>query len=86
MPLNVALLSTVLSLMITAPALAWSNGGGNSAAAPGQAIANTNCHEAYVTQSAGGVQAGGGPKAAETGPLNCDHYWQNTAGVIGNGP
>jgi hypothetical protein len=85
MRLKVALLSTVVPLIVAAPALAWSNGDGNSANAPGQAIAKENCHDAYVTQSAD-VEAGGGPKAAETGPLNCDHYWQNIAGAIGSGP
>jgi hypothetical protein len=46
--------------------------------------AHANCHNAFVAQDSGGVMAGGGPKAGETGPLNCDHYWQ-TIGAIGNG-
>ena len=31
-----------------------------------------------------GVTAGGGPKAGEPGPLNCDHFFQATD-RIGNG-
>jgi hypothetical protein len=85
MRLKVAPVPAVVALIIAAPALALSNGGGNSADAPGQANAKENCHQAYVGQNARGVQAGGGPKAAETGPLNCDHYWQDN-GSIGNGP
>jgi hypothetical protein len=56
-------------------ALAWTNGGGNSLNTDGLAKAKANCSAAYHTQDGNGVQAGGGPKSAETGPLNCDHYW-----------
>jgi hypothetical protein len=85
MRLKVALVPAVVSLIVAAPALAFSNGGGNSANAPGQANAMENCHQAFVAQDSRGVQAGGGPKAGETGPLNCDHFWQAN-GSIGNNP
>ena len=86
------LLATVVAVVVTAfagSALAVSNGGGNSANAPGQAKAAANCgglsSGTIGKQVANGVQAGGGPKAAEAGPTNCDHYWQ-TSGAIGNTP
>lgn len=84
----VCLLATVTALLAMAfagSALATSNGGGNSANAPGQVKAAANCSAAYHNQDGSGVQAGGGPKSAETGPLNCDHYWQSN-GAIGNTP
>src|SRR4051794_11398834 len=36
-----------------------------------------------------GIQPGGGPKAIDVAPANCDHFWQASnddggAGVIGN--
>jgi hypothetical protein len=58
-------------------------GDGNSANAPGQSIAKQNCHEAFDNQST--LQAGGGPKSGDVGPLNCDHFWQDQ-GAIGGGP
>jgi hypothetical protein len=76
-------LAASTALAIPAGAAAFSNGGGSSGSAPGQATAKANCHDAYVTQSTGGVQSGGGPKSAETGPLNCDHYWQDTGAIGG---
>lgn len=45
------------------------------------------CGNAYDRQADKGLEAGGGPKAGELGPLNCDHFFQdpNGAGKIGNG-
>jgi hypothetical protein len=83
--IRVTLSAIVICLVMAAPAFASSNGGGQSKTAPGQTNAKANCHDAFVNQDSSGVEAGGGPKAGETGPLNCDHYWQNVAGVIGNG-
>jgi hypothetical protein len=56
---------------------AFSNPGsnGNAANAPGQATAKANCSAAFDRQDANGVSAGGGPKAGEPGPLNCDHFF-----------
>ena len=42
------------------------------------------CGNALDRQIEKGVTAGGGPKAGEPGPLNCDHFFQGT-GSIGNG-
>jgi hypothetical protein len=46
-----------------------------------------NCVAAFQGQLERGTSAGGGPKAGEPGPLNCDHFFQdpNGAGTIGNG-
>jgi hypothetical protein len=46
-----------------------------------------NCVAAFLRQQENGVSAGGGPKAGEPGPLNCDHFFQDPdgAGTIGNG-
>jgi hypothetical protein len=47
------------------------------------------CSAAFDRQAKGGVTAGGGPKAGEPGPLNCDHFFQDegspAANHIGNG-
>jgi hypothetical protein len=45
------------------------------------------CGAAFGRQLERGTTAGGGPKAGEPGPLNCDHFFQNPegAGTIGNG-
>ena len=45
------------------------------------------CGNALDRQLDKGVTAGGGPKAGEPGPLNCDHFYQapEGAGTIGNG-
>ena len=44
----------------------------------------SNCIAAFQRQAERGITAGGGPKAGEPGPLNCDHFFQGTE-VIGNG-
>lgn len=46
-----------------------------------------NCIAAFERQAERGTMAGGGPKAGEPGPLNCDHFFQDPegAGTIGNG-
>ncbi len=64
-------------------ALAVSNGGGNSADAPGQAKATENCIAVISRQLDKGVFAGGGPKAGIPAPTNCDHFFQ-FFGQIGN--
>jgi hypothetical protein len=45
------------------------------------------CNSAVDRQIGSGVQAGGGPKAVDVGPANCDHFWQRPTRVdpIGNG-
>jgi hypothetical protein len=45
------------------------------------------CNAAVDRQIAAGIQAGGGPKSGDTGPANCDHFWQRPAreDPIGNG-
>jgi len=45
------------------------------------------CGNALDRQIEKGVTAGGGPKAGEPGPLNCDHFFQDPEGAdtIGNG-
>jgi hypothetical protein len=44
------------------------------------------CDDALGRQIDKGVTAGGGPKAGEPGPLNCDHFFQDPEGAgIGNG-
>jgi hypothetical protein len=76
--------------LLASPAWAQSNGGGNSADAPGQARAAANCENVWGNRQADLV-AGGGPKSAvveslgtTSGPTNCDHFWQSE-GVVGNG-
>jgi hypothetical protein len=44
------------------------------------------CERALERQIEKGVTAGGGPKAGEPGPLNCDHFFQGKEEPnIGNG-
>ena len=42
------------------------------------------CQRAVTRQIEQGITAGGGPKAGEPGPANCDHFFQGT-GANGNG-
>ena len=44
----------------------------------------SNCIAAFQRQAERGITAGGGPKAGEPGPLNCDHFFQGNES-IGNG-
>ena len=75
------IVAAILVLVVAVPgASAWSNGGGNSANAPGQATAKLNCSAVYQTQFENGVIAKGGPKAGFGDPQfntpdNCDHYY-----------
>ena len=75
------LIAAVLVLVVSvSSAGALSNGGGNSANAPGQANAAANCSAVYHKQFDKGVIAKGGPKAgfgdpAFNTPDNCDHYY-----------
>jgi hypothetical protein len=43
------------------------------------------CGNALDRQLAKDVTAGGGPKAGEPGPLNCDHFFQGNDSGVGNG-
>ena len=79
-------------LMVLAALLAVIGGTAASAWAYGPAAqvgdpARTNCNEAVDRQVGAGVQAGGGPKAVDVGPANCDHFWQRPTRTdpIGNG-
>jgi hypothetical protein len=51
---------------------------------PDLAAALDACAAAFGQQADNGVTAGGGPKAGEPGPLNCDHFFQR-GNDIGNG-
>ena len=79
--LKSSLLAAILALVVGVPgAGAESNGGGNSANAPGQVNASANCSAVYHKQFDNGVLAKGGPKAgfgdpAFNTPDNCDHYY-----------
>jgi hypothetical protein len=85
--------TVVLALAAASGALAISNGGGNSATAPGQAKAAANCENVWNNIQLDLV-AGGGPKSqivevfpgvfGNSGPTNCDHFWQ-AIGSIGKG-
>lgn len=72
----------VVALTGAAPALSY---GPN----PGAGQSVEACGIAIDRQVGAGIQAGGGPKSVDTGPLNCDHFWQDptnpTGVVIGNG-
>jgi hypothetical protein len=85
-----AAIATLSLGLFASPAWAQSNGGGNSADAPGQARAAANCVNVWGNRQADLV-AGGGPKSAvieslgtTSAPTNCDHFWQSE-GVVGNG-
>ncbi len=63
-----------------APALAFTNGGGNSGNAPGQQKAIENCFENIQKQTANGqtgAETGSenDSKQAFTAVTNCDHFW-----------
>jgi len=74
-----AALAATLALGIPAGALAF----GPNPNEDGPAIGN--CGAAFERQADRGITAGGGPKAGEPGPLNCDHFFQEVTGTIGNG-
>ena len=77
------LAALVVALAVAAPA-------SSSGPIPG-GPAKAACDTAIDRQVTAGIQAGGGPKSTDTGPLNCDHFWQDPtahpgiSGVIGNG-
>ena len=77
----IAAVVTTAALIGPASALGFGPGG------PSKDKAGDNCSAAFVNQRDNGVSAGGGPKAGEPGPLNCDHFFQDPdgAGTIGNG-
>jgi hypothetical protein len=77
--------TVVAALMLPAGALAY-----GPAPPPGNPDNNPQleaCGDALDRQLDKGVTAGGGPKAGEPGPLNCDHFFQSPEGAdaIGNG-
>jgi hypothetical protein len=81
----VTALAVVAALLLPAGAHAY-----GPAPPPGNPDATAQleaCGEALDRQIEKGVRAGGGPKAGEPGPLNCDHFFQDPegAGAIGNG-
>ncbi len=75
----VAALAATTALAVPTSALAF----GPNPKEDGPAI--NNCIAAFERQAARGITAGGGPKAGEPGPLNCDHYFQEVTQTIGNG-
>jgi hypothetical protein len=77
----VAAVVTTAALIAPASALAFGPGAEDG----DKAI--DNCTAAFLAQAEREITAGGGPKAGEPGPLNCDHFFQdpNGAGTIGNG-
>jgi hypothetical protein len=61
-------------------AIAASNGGGNSANAPGQANAIANCGANIAKQNANGqtganTGSANDSKQLNTAVTNCDHFW-----------
>ena len=75
----VTVLVATAALMAPSSALAF----GPKAQEGDQAV--DNCTAAFERQAERGTTAGGGPKAGEPGPLNCDHYFQGFTETIGNG-
>jgi hypothetical protein len=75
----------VAALLVPASALAF--GPAPPPGNPDHTQALEACGDAFQRQAANGTTAGGGPKAGEPGPLNCDHFFQSPegAGTIGNG-
>ena len=65
-------------VLVAGPASAGADPGGNE-------TAMENCGAAIQAQIARGVSAGGGPKAGEPGPINCDFFFGG-AGSGGVGP
>ena len=83
-----ALVAALLSVLVmSAPAGAYSRGGGRSDRAPGQERSVDNCDSHVLDQKRRGTNARGGPKRptedVNEAPANCDHFWQND-GYIGN--
>lgn len=79
--------AVVAALMLPAGALAFGPApppGNPDLTAPLDA-----CAAAFGRQADKGITAGGGPKAGEPGPLNCDHFFQDEESPaenhIGNG-
>lgn len=83
----VAALAVTAALTVPAGGLAF--GPAPPPGNPDNTKALEACRAAFERQADNGVSAGGGPKAGEPGPLNCDHFFQDenspAAGHIGNG-
>jgi len=77
-----ATFAVVAALVLPAGALAF--GPAPPPGNPDVAAALDACRNALDRQLDRGVTAGGGPKAGEPGPLNCDHFFQ-AVNSIGNG-
>lgn len=77
-----AALFTAVALVLPTSALAF-----GPAPPPGNPDGTAQldaCGAALDRQLENGTMPGGGPKAGEVGPLNCDHFFQRI-GDIGNG-
>lgn len=80
---TIALVSAIaLSVSVAGAgfAVAFTNGGGNSANAPGQANAVANCLDNIAKQNANGqtganTGSANDKKQLNTAVTNCDHFW-----------
>ena len=79
-----ALVGGLLLLALAVPALgggsaeAFSNGGGESSSAPGQANAIANCFAVIASDQPDGDETGNDAhdgKTLGTAVTNCDHFW-----------
>jgi hypothetical protein len=75
----VAMLAATVALAVPAGAFAFGPNPNEDRPAIGK------CIDAFGRQFDRGITAGGGPKAGEPGPLNCDHYLQEVTETIGHG-
>ena len=77
----IAIISAAM-VMFAGGTYAFTNGGGNSVNAPGQANAVANCFANIDKQNANGQTgaSNGNPndaKQLDTAVANCDHFWTN---------
>ncbi len=78
--MNKKLIAIASLVIVSATAFAFSNGGGNSANAPGQAQAIANCIDTINKQNANGqtgsnTGSANDSKQLNTAVTNCDHFW-----------
>jgi len=80
---RLAVLAAVLAAVGVTTASAWAYGPDAQVGDP----ARDACNATVDRQIEAGIQPGGGPKAIDVGPANCDHFWQRPArpDPIGNG-
>ena len=70
-----------LVVVLSVGALAWTAAAqANHVTLPASAV--EACEAAADSQIARGIQPGGGPKAIDVGPINCDMFWFRD--IIGN--